>query len=330
MDHGLIIYGSDLKITQITEPDFKAKLDAFITANDGFNAARSARQTVSNLFKQADAALSDFLQTAKNVLAGRFGNRWSTEWAQAGFVNATTAIPSRITGRLALALSLNGFFTTNPSYEVPSMQVTAAQATALRNAALSAQQALAAAEIVLKDAGTTYDKAYAALADLMYTLIKILEGTLDDNDARWLAFGLQMPSTNATPGQPTGLTGHLDDSGNIIPQCDPTPLATRYRWRGLLVGIEKQYRLVASSTEPMASIPGVQPGQAIQIIVQAVNNGLQGVPSDPIVVTMPPVAKARPATAEAKAPATTETPAVVRTTGNGHGHENGQRRNARA
>lgn len=106
----------------------------------------------------------------------------------------------------------------------------------------------------------------------MRALIKILGATLARDDPRWLAFGLQMPPTNTTPGKPLNLTATTDDFGAIVVQCDGTALAMRYRWRMLLVGVESDYRLVARSTAPLASIPGVMPGQVVEIIAQAVND----------------------------------------------------------
>jgi hypothetical protein len=169
---------------------------------------------------------------------------------------------------------------------------------------------------------------------LMYTLIKILQGTLGDNDPRWLAFGLLMPSMNATPGKPTGLSAHLDENGKVILQNDPLPLATRYRYRGFVVDLETDYRLLASSKEPMASITDAAPGQTLQIIVQAVNGNLQGVPSDPILFTLPPAAKAvKPEAGDQKSEIASSRKAGEATRaenhGTGNGHANGHRRHPR-
>jgi hypothetical protein len=49
------------------------------------------------------------------------------------------------------------------------------------------------------------------------------------------------------------------------------------------VGVETDYRLVARSTQPIGIIKGVLPGQRAQIVVQAVNDNMQGVATDPIV-----------------------------------------------
>ena len=169
--------------------------------------------------------------------------------------------------------------------------------------------------------------AFSALSDEMWSLIKILQATLNDDDARWLAFGLPMPATPSTPGQPVDVAAHTDGTGAIIVQCAAVALATRYRCRMLIVGVETDYRLAASGTEPLLSIAGVLPGQTVQLIVQAVNGSLQGVASVPIQFTVP-LASAKGE--EAKSAAATERAAVkVHTNGNGHGHSNGRSLHAR-
>ena len=162
----------------------------------------------------------------------------------------------------------------------------------------AAALALATADVALKTKGEVYDVAFIALTDTMRGLVKILTYALDREDPRWLAFGLQMPATDTTPGQPVNVTAQLDELGNILVQCELVPLATRYRWRMLLVGVETDYRLVARSTEPIGIITGVMPGQRAQIIAQAVNNNMQGVASDPIIFTVTVGAQVKPPSAE--------------------------------
>ena len=307
---GLTSLGVTLGITQITPAEFAPILATFADQDNAFNAGRSTRQAASDLFQSNAATLTAWLGVVRTVLAGQFGQRWNTAWAQAGFINNTTQIPTKTEDRIALAGRVIAFFTANPSAEVPSMQVTAAQGTALQSATLTAQTALTAATMALSTLSQSWTDAYNALTDEMWSLIKILQATLNDDDPRWLAFGLQMPITSSTPGQPVNLTAHTDNTGALIVACDPVPLATRYRWRMLLVGIESDYVLAASSVDPIGTITGVLPGETAQIIVQAVNGSLQGVPSDPIVFTMPPAA--------AKATHAPEVPAK-----NGHANRNG-------
>ncbi len=323
---GLTSLGAALGITQITPAALDAALTAFIATDGAFNAARSTRQAASDGFHTAEDALAAWLGVVRNVLAARFGNRWSTQWAQAGFTNHTTAIPARIEDRLALALLLTGFFTANPSYEVPSMSVTAAHGTTLYDAACATQETYMTATVALKTKGDADTGAYNALVDMMWSLIKILDATLADNDPRWLAFGLNMPATNTTPGKPVNLTVTTDDTGAVVAGCDAVPLATRYRWRMRPVG-QTDYVLVARSVDPLAIILGVVPGSAVEIIVQAVNGNLQGVASEPVVFTLP---AARVKESKGAAPVAEVLLAAGHTNGRGNGSANGHAPHARA
>lgn len=173
--------------------------------------------------------------------------------------NNTTAVPTKAPEQLALIAASKTFFTKNPSYQSPSTDVTPAKAAALITAATQAQKDLSDETMALKAAGDAWTLAYDPLADSANALIKNLEGKLDKLDPRWLGFGLQMPGTIATPGKPMGLVIHMDEDGNLIPQYDALPLSTHFRWRGFAVDVETEYRLLKSTTEPMASIAGFVP-----------------------------------------------------------------------
>lgn len=323
---GLQLLGELLGITQITAADFEAKLDAFNDAVSDFDAKRSANKAAYTVFHTQLQALGTWLQATRNILAGRFGNRWSTLWAQAGFSSNSTALPSRVQDKIALALRLATFLTNNPTYQVASMNVTAAQATTLRNATITAQDTQVNAEVNLENAKTTLQDAQAVLTGTMRALIRILSATLGKMDARWKAFGLNMPGSTSTPGKPVGLTATVDGRGNIVAQCQQLPLATSMLWRTLIVGAQEDYVLAARTSGPAAVIGNVAPGQTVRLLVQGSNDGLQGVASEPIMVSVPlpvtePAAKpqaAAPASTLALGPAAAPASAPA-TNGNGNG-----------
>ncbi|MBV9008752.1 MAG: hypothetical protein JO354_06225 [Verrucomicrobia bacterium] len=323
MHAGLLQYATPLNIKQITAAELQAEIDAFVAADGEFNAARSNTLAASQSFRGAMRDLGSWLQETRNVLAARFGSRWSTMWAQAGFIDSSTQVPARTQEQLGLALSLVGFFTANPGFEVESMGVTAAQATALRDSAMNAQQALATAAVTQKQKGDADTAASDALISGMRTVIKVVGELLGADDPRWLAFGLNMPAADTTPSQAVNVSASLDPSGAIVVQCDAVALATRYRWRMQRVGIDVDYMLAARSLEPLAFIKGVLPGQTANIIVQAVNGQAQGVASDPIQFTMLLPVKAELAavkTAEAPVPQVTGAFETNGSNGNRNGH----------
>jgi hypothetical protein len=315
---GLVALGTTLGITQITPAQFLAKLTAFITADGEANAARSAQRVASETYKASIVDVSDWLQETRNVLAARFGSRWSTLWAQAGFIAPSTKVPVRIEEKLGLALSLKGFFTANPSYEVASMNVTAAEAGSLRDAAITAQQTFAAAQVTQKVKVATAGVAKRALMSMMRALLKILGASLAADDPRWQTFGFNMPAADTTPGQPQNVTASLTENGDIMVDCDAVAFGLRYRFRMLRVGIDTEYTLAASSTQPLGIISNVLPGQTARIIVQAVNGSQQGVASEPIDFTVPlPAAQTIEPKATFVAPKLEE---VLAPNGSGNGH----------
>jgi hypothetical protein len=289
---GLTAHETALGILQISGASMQFLVDNFASNEAAFSTARSTRQTASNTWTAAVSTLNEWLYTAKGVLAARFGPTWSTEWTQAGFTNHSNAIPTRIDAKLALALALKTYFTNNPSYQVASVNVTATQAHALRFAAISAQNALNAAITASDTAEESRDTNKDQLMKNMRMLIAILHVLMAGNDPRWNDFGLNMPDANVTPGQPLNLTAGMNYTGNVAVQCDAVPLAQRYRWRMRIVGQQENYVLVASTTDPAAEIRTVLPGQEVEIIVQAVNAGSQGVASAPVLYTKPALAAA--------------------------------------
>lgn len=329
MYKGMLELGPALHLTLITAEQFDANLTEFITQDTAFNAQRSAQLAASVAFQEKMDKVYPWLLGVSNTLATAWGTRWSTQWTQAGFINNSTGIPVKIEDRLGLLLALISFFTKNPDYEVPSQDQTADYGTALRTAALTAQTAAMAAVVALKTIGDKWDTAYGTLVDGMKALLKNLEVELAGDDPRWLKFGLQMPASITTPGQPVNLAAHLDATGAVVAQCDAVPLATRYRFRMRLAGVQPDYALAFSSKEPMGAITGVLPGQTAEIIVQAVNGNLQGVASEPILFTVPlPVAAGKAAPESKALPA--QEPAAGGEHANGNGHRNGHGNGAHA
>ena len=314
MHSGLATYASALAITNITPDGFEDDLTAFVSAESAFSAARSGRQTASDTFHLKEEALTSWLGLVRNVLAARFGNRWSTEWAQAGFIDHSTGVPRQIGDRTALAWRLENFLLANPSYQVAALNVTAVQANTLRGEVSATKDAVQAATVTLQTKDDLRNVAREKLVAVMRWLIKILSGALSKDDPRWAAFGLTAPATKSTPGQPQNLRAELGSEGLLL-TCDAVPLAKRYRWRLRAVGIETEYRLVAKSVNPMAVLTDLPAGQTVEVIVQAVNENLQGVASAPVRMAIPPAAGAAK---NIEAPEIASRTTATARNGNGH------------
>jgi hypothetical protein len=103
--------------------------------------------------------------------------------------------------------------------------------------------------------GTTDETLRAAMS----WLIRILDGALSGIDPRGTSFGLHVPAQNQTPGQPQNVTAFVT-SGEIFVNCGAVSLATRYRWRKKVVGVDEEFSLAKSSLPPDAIIGGTRRG----------------------------------------------------------------------
>ena len=291
MTDGLTKDGAALDIKQVTAAEMKTKTDALVAADKAYNTSRSTQETAYVNFHAADDTLTTWLGKVTGTLAAFFGKRWNRQWVQVGFISPSIGVPSTISDRLALGLRVVDFLTVNPGYEAANQGVTAVQGKAVRDAVIATQTLAVNSDADVSNKGTARTAASNALTSSMRMLIGVLSELLNPDDTRWLDFGLALPAASTTPGQPVNVTVHMDGEGNLVVQCDPTPFATRYRTRTLVVGVENEYSLAKSSRAPVMTFPGAQPGQTLQIIMQAVNGNLQGVASEPVQFTMPLAAK---------------------------------------
>lgn len=93
----------------------------------------------------------------------------------------------------------------------------------------------------------------------------------------------------------------MDSAGAVIVECPPVPLASWYRCRMMILGVDLKYRMVFSGSTPLGKIMTVQPGVTVQLVMQAVNGGAQSVASEQVVFTVPmPSAQAEVAAPEAE------------------------------
>lgn len=326
---GMEAQGTSLPVTYITTQQCKDNLADFIAKNNTYNAGRSTLQTASTANQNALAPIYPWLLGVSNTLATRFGTRWNTQWAQAGFSNYTTGIPDKIEDQLALCLSLVAYFEANPTAELPSLNQTAAYGKQLRDNYVATLTPLANAKIAFDVAGNAWNTSFSTLVGGMQQLYNNLTVLLNGDDMRWVAFGFKIPNAIVTPGQPQNVVVNLDETGAVIVQCDPVPLATRYRVRTLIVGQQTSYVLSVSGPAPMLALKQFLPGQTIQIIIQAVNGSLQGVASEPVQFTLP-VAKRTSVAAADAAQAVSEVPALgtsasTSVSNGSNGHANGSR-----
>ena len=288
---GLTARGQTLGITQMTAATLQAQLNGFAAAQSQFNTARDARQTVSTACTSFHTAIDAWLLKARDVLLPYLGRSWTAAWAAAGFVNHSTAVPPYVGDQLNLLGLLSPYYTANPDYEDPAVGVTGAAGTTLKTNSEAADTAFDASKTAATTKKDSRDAALEALKGSMRMLVRILDEMLDADDPRWTTFGLNMPDADTTPAAPENLTANFAEGPVLLAACDAVPLATRYRWRTKLVGVDADFRLAASTKSPLAQLDKVRPGQTVELMVQAANQTSQSLPSASVFVTLPTAAE---------------------------------------
>lgn len=91
------------------------------------------------------------------------------------------------------------------------------------------------------------------------------------------------------------------------------------------MGLQQDYTLTANTPGPTGSTAGVPPGQTTEIVVRAVNNGLQRVASGPVVMAVL-LAKASEPKQSAAAAERPVVNGITNKNSNGNGHHELARR----
>ena len=294
MAGGLKKLGTALGITQVTEGGIKNGVKAVAERNAEFNSARAAWRGAVTAAAQASARIEVWLGKARRVLALNFGEAWSAQWEAAGFTGSSTAVPRTVDGRFKLIGQIEAFLTDNPEYEVvdAKINVTAVEAARLATLSTEADDAVPPLDAAASGKKDARDAAIEDLRGELRLLIDILDKKLGPDDARWAEFGLNRPAADTNPAAPSDLRATVVEGPAILCECEAAPNATRYRWRTRLAGA-REYSLAASTTEPMVQLDNVQPGQTVEIVVQAVNGSAQGVQSEVVRVAIPAAQAAR-------------------------------------
>jgi hypothetical protein len=273
-------------LKQNKEADIRTDLTDVLTRIATHATAVGAKPALSAAVRTADSNGKAFIATARDVLVPPLGGQWSEAWAPTGFPNQSLAVPRTQPERQSLLASLRDYFTANPAKENAPLGITAALA-ATRFTAFSDGRSgfnqgvtLTGQLIVARDASAK------KLTKRMRGLVDELTQLLEDDDPIWYAFGFNPPAAPETPDQVEGLVVTPGD-GNAFADWEDTPRADRYHVEIQIVGVDTDFRRVATVTESDATITGLAAGQTVRVRVLAVNDAGDGPPSAVLEITMP-------------------------------------------
>lgn len=148
--------------------------------------------------QSANDALRKFIIKARTRLKLVLGEAWNSNWAVAGFVSASLAMPKTLAERAGLVADLQRFLAAHPEHEDAKLGITAQEAEGVRGMYVLATQGHDAQRSSQKELAAKRDEAVRALRRRTRNVIEDLREAIGDNDPRWSRLGLNAPGAPAT------------------------------------------------------------------------------------------------------------------------------------
>jgi len=268
-----------LGIKQNMESVIRAAILGLETAESDVGTKKLAVSSAYDGVQAADEAGKTLLTNCKLRLAQKLGQRWSASWEPTGFPGQSTAVPNAQDARFTLLKDLVKYFTDNAANESVDMGATAALCQAAWTALSDARQAVSNAE----SAQTTAFTARAAAADTLRRRVRGLIGELEtlipDDDARYEAFGLNIPANPSAPETVATVTLTALGSGRVGVAWTYAVRSTRVGLEAKIVGVDADFVSKGSFKDLETILKGFAAGQTVQVRATAKNDGGDAAPS---------------------------------------------------
>jgi hypothetical protein len=128
------------------------------------------------------------------------------------------------------------------------------------------------------------------LAKRLRGLVSKLGQLLADDDPRWNAFGLNLPSAPNTPDVPDVPDAPILTAGapgTVLADWADARRADHYRVFKQIVGVDADFVFVDNPTDSDCTLTGLPHGATVKICVSAVNAAGESLKSDPAQIVVP-------------------------------------------
>lgn len=266
-------------IKQNTETAMRAANGGTASAKLALGAANMLVDGKYDLLQAADAAGEAVIMNCRLRLVKVFGTQYNAGWGTAGFPNHSTSVPDAQDERFTLLNALKLYFTANPASESADMEATAALCLAAHTAISDARAAVNAAETEQTTAKNGEKAAVKTLRKRVRGLIDELGQLVADDDARYEAFGLNIPANPSAPEAIASLTLTAMGGGKVFAQW---PYSTRMVGTRLMrkrIGVDEEFASIGTTDGLEKMLASQTLGQTIQLYAIAYNDGGDAPPS---------------------------------------------------
>ena len=140
---------------------------------------------------------------------------------------------------------------------------------------------------VIQPEGREYLDSIVSASTRMRGLIAELGQLLDDNDARWEAFGLNAPGTSEKPDPPEALVVTPGNAGTLLVDWADARRAARYRVFQQVLGTDADFVPAGTVTDSDATLTGLPTGRTVNVRVTAANEAGESQPSAEAQIVVP-------------------------------------------
>ena len=273
-------------IKQNTETAMRAAIAGTASAKLALGAANMLVDNKYDLLQAADAAGAAVIMNCRLRLVKVLGTQFSAGWGTAGFPNQSTSVPDTQDERFTLLNALKLYFTANPAAESVDMDATAAICLAAHTATSDARAAVNTAETDQTNAQNAEKAAVKTLRKRVRGLIDELGQLVADDDARYEAFGLNIPANPSAPEAIASLTVTAMGGAKVFAQW---PYSTRMVGTRLMrkrIGVDEEFVSIGTADGLEKMLTGQTPNQTIEIFVIAYNDGGDAPPSPTVSVVV--------------------------------------------
>lgn len=283
---GCHLHEVSIGIKQNTETVIRAAIGAAVGTNQALGAAEVLAGAKGDLHRTADEAGGAVLKNCRLWLLKLLGTQYNAGWGEAGWPNQSTAVPNTQDERFSLLGAIKVYFTAHPTSESVDMEATAALCNTGHEALSNARAALNAAEAALTDAKRDAAAVFRTLRKRVRGLIEELGTLVADDDARYEAFGLNIPANPSAPEAIAGVTLTALGAGRVLVQWPYATRSTGVRVLRKRVGVDTEFATVGTSAGLEKVLTGQTVGQVLEIEATAYNDGGDAAPSPVASVTV--------------------------------------------
>ena len=225
------------------------------------------------------------------ALSLNFGDSFNSSWQQIGLVDSL-AVPITHEGRTTVLHEAASYLKTHPAAALPAQGITETALTELDTAYADALADVQDCESETTEAREDFDSKMQAGQVVLRGLIKELALAMSPTDARWKAFGFNIPGYPAAPEQVLNLIVTPGVARSLMLNWDASVRGARYLVELLDAAPESEWTLMTTVAETSVTLMDLVPGANVQLRVTAANDGGEAVPSEPVQAQVPMAAAA--------------------------------------